>query len=119
MFTNYNSKTFIFAFLKDPAGAWDVIKKRVRLSARTYQKNGSGAASKLATPGRLRLRNTASKRKLCPKEFSYEQFLNLLNISQGNVPDFRKRLLNPLNKVLICICKDNGPICAEEPYVPS
>ena len=40
-----------FAYLHDPAGAGAAIKQRLRLSAPTYQKIGSGAATKLTAQG--------------------------------------------------------------------
>ena len=52
MFEYYKSKTCLFRFPKNPAGARAAIKMRLRLSSPTLQKigSGSGAASKLAAP---------------------------------------------------------------------
>ena len=43
-----NKRPFFFAFLKDAAGA--ALKGRLRLSAPTYKKVGTGTALKMAAP---------------------------------------------------------------------
>ena len=51
MFTYYKSNTGIFCFQKRSSRSRSRHKKRLWLSAPTYKKIGSGAASKLAAPG--------------------------------------------------------------------
>ena len=58
MFTYYKSNTGIFCFQKRSSRSRSRHKKRLWLSAPTYKKIGSGAASKLCGSRQLRLRNT-------------------------------------------------------------